>query len=87
MRGTYTGDSARDVIRERIITLARVRGIDANELSDSEVLAEAGILDSAGMLELIMWFETTFDVSIEQADLTLEKFGTVDAMVRYLQGA
>jgi acyl carrier protein len=27
----------------------------------------------------------TFDVTIEQADLTLENFGTVEAMAQYLQ--
>jgi len=36
-------------------------------------------------MELIIWFETRFGVTIDQSDLTLENFGTIDAMASYLQ--
>jgi acyl carrier protein len=45
------------------------------------------VLDSADILELITWCETTFDLSIDQAHLTLENFGSVDAIARYLSHA
>jgi acyl carrier protein len=72
-------------IRNRIIELANRRRIDARGLRDSDIIPETGVLDSAGIMELIVWLEMTFDVTIEQADLTLENFGTVEAMARYLQ--
>jgi D-alanine--poly(phosphoribitol) ligase subunit 2 len=76
---------ARRAIREKIIQLARRRGVDAANLLDTELIPESGALDSVGILELITWFEMTFDVTIAQADLTVENFGTVDAMAVYLQ--
>lgn len=72
-------------IRNRIIELADRRRIDASNLKDSDVISEIGVLDSAGIMELIIWFEMTFDITIAQTDLTLENFGTIDAMVSYLQ--
>ena len=76
---------ARRVIRERIIQLADKRRIDARHLKDSDVIPDAGVLDSAGIMELIVWFEVTFGVEIPQSDLTLENFGTIDAMTNYLK--
>jgi D-alanine--poly(phosphoribitol) ligase subunit 2 len=76
---------AKRTIRKRIIDLADRRRIDARNLKDSDVIPETGVLDSAGIMELIIWFETTFGVTIDQADLTLENFGTIDAMASYLQ--
>jgi acyl carrier protein len=43
------------------------------------------VLDSVGILELITWFEMTFDITIPQPDLSVENFGTIDAMVSYLE--
>ncbi len=72
-------------IRNRIIELADRRRIDASNLKDSDVISEIGVLESAGIMELIIWFEMPFDITIAQTDLTLENFGTIDAMVSYLQ--
>lgn len=50
-------------------------------------LLEAGVLDSTAMIELIVWLEETYDISIETEDLTPENFGTLDAMASYIGGA
>lgn len=78
--------SARRAIRDKVTALARRRGIDATSLKDSDVLPETGVLDSAGILELILWVETTFDLSIDQDALTVENFGSIDAIATYLRG-
>ena len=71
-------------IREKVVQLARRRGVDATNVKDSELIPESGALDSVGILELIMWAEMTFGVTIPQADLTVENVGTIDAMATYL---
>jgi acyl carrier protein len=76
---------ARRAIREKVIQLAKQRGVDAANLQDNELIPESGALDSVGVLELITWFEMTFDVTIPQSELTIENFGTIDAMAGYLQ--
>jgi acyl carrier protein len=72
-------------IREKVVQLARRRGVDATNVKDSELIPESGALDSVGILELIIWAEMTFGVTIPQSDLTVENVGTIDAMATYLQ--
>ncbi len=79
--------AARNDIRSKVLGLARSRGLKAASLRDDEVIPETGLLDSAAIMELIVWLETRFDIEIDQADLTLENFGTVDAMVEYVSRA
>jgi hypothetical protein len=38
-------------------------------------------------MELMMWFEATYDLSIEQADFTMDNFGSIDSMAAYLERA
>jgi D-alanine--poly(phosphoribitol) ligase subunit 2 len=76
--------TARAAIRNKVVELARRRGKNVESLKDSDVLPEARVLDSIGVLELIMWYETTFQLAIDQTDLTVENFGTIDAMTNYL---
>ena len=71
-------------IRAKVIELARARGIRATGLDDNEVIPETGLLDSAAIMELIVWYESRFGLEIDQEDLTIENFGTVNAMVDYL---
>ena len=78
---------ARRAIRDKVIALARRRNVDASNLKDNELIPESGALDSVAILELITWFEMTFNLMIPQADLTVENFGTIDAMAGYLDRA
>jgi D-alanine--poly(phosphoribitol) ligase subunit 2 len=72
-------------IHARIVEIARQLGNDASQLRFDEEIPASGFLDSAGLMELMMWFETAYDLTIDQDDLTIANFGTIDAMVAYLQ--
>jgi len=77
------GSAARE-IHEKVAELARARGMRAPAFSDDDVIPEQSLLDSASIMELIVWYETRFGLTIDQADVTVENFGTVNAMVNYL---
>ena len=73
-------------IESKVIELAHGLGVkDAQALSRDEVIAEKGWLDSAALMELVLWFEESFCGEIPQEDLTQESFGTVRAMADYLE--
>ena len=36
-------------------------------------------------MELMIWFEAEFELSIPQEDFTLENFGSVDQMASYVE--
>ncbi len=76
--------AARADIRAKVIDLASRLGRKRPTLRDDELIPETGLLDSAAIMELIVWLETRFDVEIDQGDLTIENFGSVNAIVDYL---
>jgi D-alanine--poly(phosphoribitol) ligase subunit 2 len=72
-------------IKTRIIAIAEQLGDDANDLQPDEVIPTTGLIDSAGLLELIAWFESHYDFSIPPADLTIDNLGSMRDMARYLR--
>lgn len=73
----------KQAIRAKIVELARQLGKDARRIKDDEMIPSTGLLDSAGLMELVMWFEMESGLSIEQDEITMENFGTIDAMANY----
>jgi acyl carrier protein len=76
---------AKDRIRNKIATLARELGRDPANLRDNAVIPQTGLLDSAALMTLIVWYEGEFGVSTEDEELTIDNFGTVNLMVDYLE--
>jgi acyl carrier protein len=52
--------------------------------ADTNLFCE-GHLDSTAMLELILWVGDTFNVTIQNEDLSPENFGTARNIVEYVQ--
>jgi acyl carrier protein len=75
----------KQAIRAKIVELARQLGKDARRIKDDDVIPATGLLDSAGLMELVMWFEMENGLSIEQDQITMENFGTIDAMASYIE--
>ena len=47
-------------------------------------LAEQGVVDSMGVMELLDFVESAFDVTPEMDDLTVENFGTVNDIKNFV---
>jgi D-alanine--poly(phosphoribitol) ligase subunit 2 len=77
-------NESRQQIHAKIVELAQQIGKDARNLGFDEEIPATGLLDSAAIMELIVWFEGAYDISIPQDDLTLANFGTIDSMSSYL---
>jgi acyl carrier protein len=43
-----------------------------------------GILDSLAMMDLIVWLEQTFKISVDTEDLVPENFATLNAVASYV---
>jgi D-alanine--poly(phosphoribitol) ligase subunit 2 len=72
-------------IRAKVVDLARQLGKDARRIKDDEVIPATGLLDSAALMELIIWLETENGLWIEENEITIENFGTIDAMAAYVE--
>jgi len=76
--------TVQETIHAKIVQLAKGLGNDARGLLDDTVIPETGLLDSAALMELVMWLETTYNRDIDQDDITIENFGTIRSMIAFL---
>jgi D-alanine--poly(phosphoribitol) ligase subunit 2 len=82
-----TVEAIEKAIYAKVVELARTLGKDARALKPDQVIPQTGWLDSAGLMELMLWVESTYDLEIPQEDFTLDNFGTIQAIAGYLQKA
>ena len=71
--------------------LEHLRGFFAHELAgtaqiaaleDNQPLLQSGLLDSLGILKLVTFIESKFDVTLPGEDIIPENFETLDAIAR-----
>ena len=53
---------------------------DRETLPGDESLLELEVLDSAGVIEFIVFAETTWDIEISDEDITKERMGSLNKM-------
>jgi acyl carrier protein len=54
------------------------------DLSDDASFLEEGIVDSTGVLELVMFVEETFNVAVDDEEIVPDNFDTVNSLVTYI---
>ena len=57
---------------------------DAAALEDEKSFLESGIVDSTGMLELIMFLEGTYGIRVEPEEMVPENLDSVNRLVKFL---
>lgn len=77
-----TSGNASDRIRAFIA--AELVGRPDLMIANDEDLLLSGLVDSLGVVRLIAFIEEEQDISIPAGDVTIENFGTIEAMVAYL---
>ena len=63
-----------------------VMGEDADEIERDESLTQSGVLDSMGVLELIMFIEERFGVKVPDEDTLPENLDSVGRISDYVRG-
>ena len=72
-----------DRIREYIVENYLYMRQDVH-LSDDDPLLARGIIDSMGVMELIVFLEEEFGVAVGDADITEANLGSLAAIARYV---
>ena len=60
-------------------------GGDINRLPANRSLTERGIIDSVGIVEVLTFRETQYDISINDDETVPENIDTIDNMVRFVE--
>lgn len=72
-----------DQIRDFITQNFLYNGTAAH-LDNSASLLEQGIVDTTGVLELVLFVEETYGLSVDQSDLLPENFDSIDNLADYV---
>ena len=81
---TMDRDAVKTAIRAKVLEIAANLGEDASELDDDELIPASGFLDSAAILELVVWYEGEFDLSLSQEEINIDNLGSVNSMADFL---
>lgn len=75
--------SIKDQVR-RYIGDNFIMGADAVDFADTDSLLDLHIVDSTGILELIMFLEETFGIQVADADMVPENLDNLEAIETYV---
>ena len=76
--------SVADRVRHFIIDDLAWEGT-VDELLDDLPLIRAGVLDSLGILMLVQFLESTYDIVIDDGDITSAHLGCLSSVERYVK--
>ena len=62
-----------------------MRSSSDSSLSSDKSLLESGILDSAGIFELVVFLEKEFGVTINDEDIIVDNFENVACITKFVQ--
>ena len=75
-------DSVTEVISE-FIQLNFIS--DGSEIDADTSFSESGVVDSVGMLEVILFIEERFGVTVDDRDVTREQFDSIAGLAAYVE--
>jgi acyl carrier protein len=62
-----------------------IMGRSKLKLTPEQSLLESGIIDSTGVLELVMYLEERYSIKIEDEELVPENLDSIDNIVKFLK--
>jgi len=71
-------------IRAQVIELARALGMDASEIGNDDIMPATGLLDSTAILQLVVWYEQTYDLPLKQEEINIDNLGSISSMTEFL---
>ena len=71
-------------IRGKLAELAAEIGNDASQIQDDDIIPATGLVDSAGILGLVVWYENAFDMPLTQEEINIDNLGSIESMADYV---
>jgi len=70
-------------LRARLTETASLLGNDASRLSDTDIIPDSGVVDSAGLLEFVVWYDEAFALDLQPEEMTIDHLGSLAAMADF----
>ena len=58
---------------------------DGDEVEANQSLLESGVVDSTGVMELVLFVEQTFGIKVDDNDLVPENLDTIESIARFVK--
>jgi len=78
----FEREEIKATIRKKIVELSNNRA-GAPSLGDDELIPASGLLDSAAVLELVVWFEAKYAIVLREEDVNIDNLGSINAMADF----
>ncbi len=79
-----TKESIEAEIKAKVVEIAAQTGDDASELALDDIIPATGLIDSTGLLELIAWYEKTYEIPLTQEEINIDNLGTLTRMAEFV---
>ncbi len=77
-------EAIKATVRGKVIELARNLGMEADDLGDDDIIPATGYLDSAAILELVVWYEDAYQLPLTQEEINIDNLGSINAMADFV---
>ena len=70
---------------EKVLITEIAVNLERNSLAPDEDLLEKGIIDSLGVMKLLLFMEETFGIAVSDEEIIPENFQTLNNMVKFVE--
>lgn len=77
-------DAIRAAVRGKVIELAKNLGMDASDIGDDDIIPATGYVDSAAILELVVWYEDAYQMPLKQEEINIDNLGSINSMADFV---
>ncbi|MCC6716890.1 MAG: hypothetical protein IT555_03320 [Acetobacteraceae bacterium] len=85
-----TPDAAADraaliaALRDLLKTISDNLGTDASGLGEDDLIPDAAVLDSAGLIEFVMLVDGQYELGLDAEDMTIDNLGSLSAIAAFV---
>lgn len=77
-------DAIKAAVRAKVIELAKNLGMDADDIGDDDIIPATGYVDSAAILELVVWYEDAYQMPLKQEEINIDNLGSINSMADFV---
>jgi acyl carrier protein len=77
-------DAIKATLRAKVIELAKNLGMDASDIGDDDIIPASGYVDSAAILELVVWYEDAYQMPLKQEEINIDNLGSINSMADFV---
>ncbi len=71
-------------IKSKIVEIVSEIGMDASELGVDDIIPATGLVDSAALLQLLVWYENHYKLPLSQEEITIDNLGSLSLMADFV---